>query len=132
MVGSCRDEELNKMYHLPDPHNIYDNKFLHNFADKNKVDSVSIRQWRHDPNKHTYDDKAMYSISSIIGLHCYISSMMCRLFGYPNITKFSVEWVPLIDVVSYSYIMDWATIPSNNISAQILAYRKKEKKKERK
>ena len=50
--------------------------------------------------------------------------MIPTLFGQPNTSKFSIEWVPLMDDVTNSCIMDRGTILSNNISTQILEYRK--------
>ena len=35
LVGSFRAEDLKKMYHIPDPQDIYDNTFVANFAKRN-------------------------------------------------------------------------------------------------
>ena len=51
--------------------------------------------------------------------------MIIRLFSSPNTQKFTVEWVPLIQVASNTKVMDWATIFSNNIASKILEYRQK-------
>ena len=85
--------------------------------------SNPIRKWRHNPNKHKHDDKGMYFVSSLASTYLYISAMMCRLFVPSNRNKFSIEWVPLMEVVSDSYIMDWGNILSSNITSQILCCR---------
>ena len=51
--------------------------------------------------------------------------MLCRLDGLPNNTKFSIEWVPLIDAYVNSHIMNWATILSDNLATTIFEYRQK-------
>ena len=66
----------------------------------------------------------MYSTDSLGIPYYYVATMISRLLDQPDTTKFSVEWVPLMEAVTYSYIMDWGTILSNNISTQILEYRK--------
>ena len=66
----------------------------------------------------------MYSIESLASPYCYAADMMCRLFGIVNSEKFSIEMVPLIEVVVNSYIMDWPTILSDKMASKILDYRK--------
>ena len=66
----------------------------------------------------------MYTVTSLATPYLYIAVMLCRLFGYVDATKFSVEWVCLIDATSNSIIMDWATILSNNLAHHIIEYRK--------
>ena len=51
--------------------------------------------------------------------------MLCRLFGRPNINKFSLEWLPLLDAATNATIMDWAQILSDNLASVILGYRTK-------
>ena len=65
----------------------------------------------------------MYSTASLVSPYYYVAAMMCRLFGSPNTSKFSIEWVPLMQATSESYIIDWGTIFSNNIASQVLYYR---------
>jgi len=67
----------------------------------------------------------MYSLASLVGPYCLNTTMMCRLFGQYYTHKFTIEWVPLIEVAADAYIMDWATILSNNLATQILAYKSK-------
>jgi len=74
-------------------------------------------------NKHKHDKLGMYCISSLAAPYSYIAVMMCRLFGHPNTTKFSVEWVPLIEAKANYYIMDWGNILSNIITFQIREFR---------
>lgn len=48
--------------------------------------------------------------------------MSCRLYAYPNVSKFPNSWADLIDGASESYIFNWATILSNNLTKLILAF----------
>lgn len=66
----------------------------------------------------------MYSTKSLASPYHYVYVMMSRLFGQPTTTKFSVEWVLLMEEIAHYYIMDWGSILSNNIATQILEYRK--------
>lgn len=58
----------------------------------------------------------MYSLDSLVGPYCHIAAIMCRLFGQPNTHKFTIAWVPLVDATSDAYIVDWATILSNDLA----------------
>ena len=50
--------------------------------------------------------------------------MSCRLYGLPNNTKFSIEWIPLIDACVNSQ-MNWAAILSDNLAIAISEYHQK-------
>ena len=112
------------MYHLPNPQQIYNKEFLEDFAKKNEVESDPIRDWRHFPEKHKHESSGMYSVESLASPYCYVAAMICRLFGTVNSEKFSIEMVPLLEVVVNSYIMDWETILSDKMESKILDYRK--------
>jgi hypothetical protein len=68
LMGSFRAEDLKKMYHIPDPQDIYDKTFVANFAKKNPDPFKMIQGWRVLENKFKYDK---------IGYVCY------SLFGKP-------------------------------------------------
>lgn len=124
MFGSFKPEDLKKMYHLPERQKYYNKSFLEAFSKENQIESDPIRQWRHFLNKHKYKSPDMYFVDSLVSPYCYVSAMMCRLFGSSNSTKFSIEMVPLIEAVLNSFVMDWANILSNKMAIQILDYRK--------
>lgn len=67
----------------------------------------------------------MSPIASLDAPYSCVTAMMCRLFGHADKTKFYVEWVPLVDAIVNSFIMDWGTILSNNLTMQIWEYRQK-------
>lgn len=48
IIGSFKDEYLEKMYHIPDPQKIYHKNFLQKFAEGNKLELEPIRQWIYD------------------------------------------------------------------------------------
>lgn len=124
VIGSFTTEDLKKMYHIHDSQKVYNKAFLEHFASKNDVASYLIKQWISYLNKHKHEKLGMYSISSLVTPYSYIATMMCRLNdGQVNTTKFSVEWIPLIKEVVNSFIMDWGTILSNNITFQIQEFR---------
>lgn len=131
IVGFFKATDLKRMYHLPDPQNIYDKQFLKKIAEKNKLESQPIIQWRQDPSKHKHDSKGMYSLASLPSPLCYVAAIICILFDSLNTHKFTVEWVPLIQATSNYKIMDQATILSNNITSKILEYRQKHNVSER-
>lgn len=51
--------------------------------------------------------------------------MLYILFGKPDSTKFSPEWLSLIEVVVNATIMNWAQILSDNLAKAIMEYRRK-------
>lgn len=67
----------------------------------------------------------MYSTSSFFSSYCFVAAMLCRLFGKPNINKFSPDWLPLLDAATNATIMDWALILSDNLATVIWNYRSK-------
>jgi len=131
IVGSFEDAYLKRMYRFLDPQKIYDKQFLKRFAEKKKIESEPIRQWRQGPGKNKDDSKVVYYLASLSGPFCYVVVMICRLFGSLNTQKFKVEWVPFIQVASNYEIMDCATILSNNIASKILEYRQNHSVSER-
>jgi len=124
VIDSFKLKDIRRMYHLTEPHMVYDKAFVEKFSAENEEPFEVIKQWMSNPSTHKMDRTDMYLVSSIATPYLYISTMLCRLFGYENTTKFSVEWVPPIDAASNSIIMDWATILSNNLAHHIIEYRK--------
>lgn len=66
----------------------------------------------------------MYPISSLSAPHNFVATMMCKLFGKADSTKFSIERVPLTDVVVNTMIMNWIHILSDNLTMAIRENRK--------
>jgi len=71
-------------------------------------------------NKFKYDKSGMYATASLANPYNYVVAMLCRLHGLPNNTKFSIEWIPLIDACVNSYIMNWPSILSDNLATSII------------
>ena len=90
LIGSFRAEDLKKMYHIPNPQDIYDNTFVANFAKKNPDPFKLIKGWRVLDNKLKYEKLSMYAIASFANPYNYATTMLCRLYGLPNSTKFSI------------------------------------------
>ena len=106
LIGLFREEDLKKMYHIPDPQDIYDSTFVANFTKKN-LDPFKLSQgWRVLDNKFKYNKSSMYAIASLANPYNYAVAMLCRLYGLPNKTNFLIEWIPLIDACVNSHIMN--------------------------
>ena len=58
----------------------------------------------------------MYPIAQIPSPYCYVTGTLCRLFSKPDTTRFSIDWVPLIDVIANSFILNWENILSDNLA----------------
>lgn len=67
----------------------------------------------------------MYTTTSICPPYSFAAAMLCRLFGRPDSTKFSPEWLPLIDAVINANIMNLAQILSDNLAKIIIEYRRR-------
>jgi len=64
----------------------------------------------------------MYTTASICPPYSFDAAMLCKLFGRPNSTKFSQEWLSLIDAIVNATIMNWAQILSDNLAKIIIEY----------
>ena len=71
------------------------------------------------------DKHGMYSTGSLTSPYCFAAAMLCRLFGKPDINKFSSEWLPLLNAAVNATIVDWAKILSDNLATAIFNYRSK-------
>lgn len=100
-MGSFKAEDLKKMYHIPDPRDIYENSYLANFAKKNKEPFKIIQGWRVLENKFKFDKTGMYPIASLANPYNYATAMLCRLYGLPNNAKFSIEWICMFQFPHY-------------------------------
>lgn len=67
----------------------------------------------------------MYPNASLANNYNYATSMLCILYGLPNNTKYSIEWVPLINSFINSHIMNWANILFDNLATAIFEYLQK-------
>ena len=122
LIGSFRAKDLKAIYHIPNLQEIYDNAFVANFTENNPDPFKLIQTCRILDNKFKYDKLGMYAITSLANPYNYAATMLYRLYGLPNNTKFSIEWIPLIDACVNSYIMNWPSILSNNLATTITEY----------
>lgn len=67
----------------------------------------------------------MYSIVPISPPRSFAAAILYRIFGKPDSTKFSPQWMPLIDAAVNKTIMIWAQIFSDNLAGMIMEYRRK-------
>jgi len=72
--------------------------------------------------KLNYGKLGMYAIASLGNTYNYAATMLCRLYGLQNNTKFSIEWIPLIDFFVNSYTMNWPSILSDKLATSISEY----------
>lgn len=117
MFRSFKPEEVKRIYHLLNPLQHYNKSFLEAFAKENQIESDPIKQWRHFLSKHKHESSGMYSVESLASPYCYVVAMVCRLLGSPDYAIFSIEMVPLIEVMIKSFVMDWKTILSDKMAS---------------
>jgi len=81
---------------------------VENFAKENEDLVECTKNWsaREEPLKK--EKHGMYSIGSLSSPYCFVAATLCRLFGRPEINKFSSEWLHLLDAATNATIMDWA------------------------
>jgi len=113
------------MYHLPEPPATYNKQFMEKFAKENECLAEFIKDWSRRDEPLKKDKHGMYSIGSLTSPYCFAAAMICRLFGKPDINKFSPEWLPLLNAAVNATIVDWAKILSDNLATTILNYRSK-------
>ena len=93
------------MYHLPEPQAGYKTQFMDKFAKENEDLAECTKNWSTKEDLLKKDKHGMYSIGSLSSLYCFAIDMLCRLFGRPDINKFSSEWLPLLYAANNSTIM---------------------------
>lgn len=113
------------MYHLPEPQETYNMQFIEKFVAENLslLETTKDLSKKDEPLKK--DKNGMYNTGSLTSLYCFAAAMLCRLFGIPDINKFSFEWLPLIDSSTNAIVIDWAQIFSDNLIKAIVNYRSK-------
>lgn len=110
------------MYHLPEPQASYNKQFVEKFAKENEDLAYYTKSQSAKEEPLKKDKNGMYATGSHAYPYCFVTAMLCRLFGKPDINKFSSEWLPLLDAATNSTIMDWAQILSDNLASTILNY----------
>ena len=90
-----------------------------------KAPEIPTLQTPLNEGKIKKDKNDMYTTASIFPPHSFATTMLCRLFGKLDSTKFSPEWLPLIDAAVNTTVMNWAQILSDNLARTIMEYRRK-------
>ena len=103
-IGSFTPDNLRLMYHLPEPQAIYNRKFVEKFAKENEDLAECMKNWSNNEERLKKDKNRMYTTGSLSSPFCFATTMLCRLFGKPDNTKFSSEWLPLINAI----VRNWA------------------------
>lgn len=98
---------------------------MEKFAKENEDLAECIKDWSRRDEPLKKDKHGMYNISSLFSSYCFAATMLCRLFGKPDVKKFSSEWLPLLNDATNATIVDWAKIMSDNLATTILNYRSK-------
>ncbi len=113
------------MYHLPEPQATYNKQFMEKFVKENPdlAETTKDQSRRDEPLKK--DKHGMQSTGSLTSPYCFAAAMLFRIFGMPDINKFSSEWLPLLDAATNTTIVDWAKILSDNLVTGIVSYRSK-------
>lgn len=125
LISSFTPQYLKLMYHLLEPQETYNKQFMEKFAKENENLTECTKDWSIRDEALKKDKHGMYSIGSLTSPYCFATAMLCRLFGKPDINKFSPEWLPLLNAVVNATIVDWAKILSDNLAMAILNYRSK-------
>ena len=84
-----------------------------------------MKHWRHFPNKHKQESSGNYSFDSLASRYWYVGAMMCRLWGQHDCARFTIDVIPLMEVVVHGYVMDWTNTLSDRIATEILEFRRK-------
>ena len=95
------------------------------FTKENEDLAKCTKSWSAKEEPLKKDKNGMYNTGSLSSPYGFFVAMLCRLFGKPDINKFSSKWLPLLDAATNATIMDWAQILSNNIASPIWNYQTK-------
>ena len=94
------------MYHLAEPQANYNKQFVEKFTKENEDLAECTKIWSAKEEPLKEDKHGMYSTGSLSSPYCFVVAMLRRLFGRPDINKFSSEWLPLLDAATNATIMD--------------------------
>ena len=100
-------------------------QFLKKFAKENEDPTDVTRAWIENESKIKQDKMGMYSMTTISPPYSFEAAMLCGLFGKPDSTKFSQEWMSLIDAALNATLINWAQIFFDNFVKDIMAYTRK-------
>lgn len=114
------------MYHLPELQASCNKQFVEKFAKENEDLVESTKNWSAKEEPFKKYKHGMYSTGSLSSPYYFVATMLCRLFGRPDINKFSSELLPLLHSATNATIMDWAQIFSDKLASAIWNYRLKE------
>ena len=89
VIGSFTLDNLRLMYHLPEPHIIYNRHFVEMFSKENDNRVDYTLTWSNNEEKIKKDKNGMYTTLSVCPPHSFAAAMLCRLFCRPDSTKFS-------------------------------------------
>lgn len=98
---------------------------MEKFAKENNNLVDCTQTWSINEEKIKKDKNGMYTTSYVCLPHSFAVAMLCRLFGKPDRTKFSPEWLSLIDATINTTVMNRAQILSDNLAKTIIEYRRK-------
>lgn len=108
LIMSFNPQDLRLMYHLPESQARYNKQFVEKFAKENEDLVECTKNWSAKEEPLKKDKHGLYSTGSLSSPYCFVAAMLCKLFGRPDINKFSSEWLPLLDAATNATIMDWA------------------------
>ena len=89
LIGSFTPQDLSLMYHLPEPQATYNKQFMEKFAKENEDLEECTKDWSRRDKPLKKDKHGMYSTGSLTSPYCFAAAMLYRLFGKPDINKFS-------------------------------------------
>ena len=122
LIGSFTAQDLKLMYYLPEPQATYNKQFMEKFVKENQNLAETTKDWSKKDEPLKKDKHSIYNTSSLTSLYCFATAMLCRIFGMPDINKFSSEWLPLLDAATNATIVDWAKFLSDNLVTAIVSY----------
>jgi hypothetical protein len=91
--------EVHKYYKLRDPEERLNTDFVVKFYERHDTRWVMASWWRED-KKFTNWRTCWYGTTNLRETYVYLMSLICRLYGEKDFSRFSEAWIPLAYTVA--------------------------------
>jgi hypothetical protein len=108
--------EVHNYYKLRDPKERLNTDFVVNFYECHDTSQVMASWWRED-KKYTNQTSSRYRTTNLREPYIYLMSLICRLYGEKDYSRFSEAWMPLDYTIAISRRgFNWGSIISKQLS----------------
>ena len=112
LIGSKPHSELSGEHFLSDALPEREQTFTEEWATTHAVPITdTLRGWWEEPKKFKIKKDLEYQVAGLIKVYKLVAVMLCRMYGRPDATTFSVSWLPLMHFITiYGTRFNWSNL----------------------